>query len=504
MWSSARRSIDYGATSFARRCGSNNSAHSAERTAFPIRQVRDTMDTAAGPGGVPALHAEVYDISPHQLVREDGVEHFDLWTEEVVAPGEITAQRPTVKVRVRVATEARIVPSRASSSAARRFEPIRARIWFESISAEVTGACAKGDRQGDGREVGPYVERLALRATVVPPPSTVVVTDMATTGAAAGGPIETSITTEQATSRERNVGLSASAGGEAGVPTPSVTAAVDRKIVGALTVTAELAGVRPVHWSADIHRRRGSRMRTPTAEFFATYAEWTARLATWSTGLPYEPASLFAEDQVVWPTSPPRVITPPAAANGLPSLAASWTIYPPDTEPSSARAGRVQQAPALPAGASRPAAGRESTADARRPLLARLLGCLTGRSLTKSGLPSSWGGGTRHASAAAGLDGGGARTPNDPADIRALRPCSPKRLLPLGRPAMPEYVLLAVEVAPKTVAHRQAFHTLRRWEGGVDTEAWPPLGADAEAGVQRFLLPVRVRRGEEAHATRPE
>lgn len=447
----------------------------------------------------------MYPTSPHELVREDedGVQHFQLWSEEVEAPGENPAQRPTVEVRMRVAAEARMDPSPARSSAARRLAPICARIWFESISAEVKGARAKGDRQGGDREVGPYVEGLALRATVVPPTRTAVVTDIATTGAAAGGPIEASITTEQATSRERNLGFSASAGGEAGVPIPTVTAGVDRKRVRTLTVTAELTGVRPVQWYADVYRRRGGRMRTATADFFATYAEWTAHLATSSTGLPYEPASLFAEHQLIWPTILPRVSTPPVAADGMPSLAASWTIYPPGTEPSSARAGRVQQGHTLPLSTPHPLEGGEPTAATRRPLRSKLLVCIGGGRPSKYGPPSPRGGGAQGASAAADLESGGARAPSAPADIRALRRCPPMCLLPAARPVVPEYVMLAVEVAPKTVAHRQAFHTLRRWEGGVVTEAWPPPGADAEVGVQRFLLSVRVRRIQEPHATGP-
>lgn len=325
VWSSTWSSLSFsgGVTSRARRRGSNKSAHSAERTAFLVRLQRDAMDLEAGSSGKLASCADMYHISYHELVQQDenGPENFELWIDQDTAPGDTT-----VKVRVRVAAEARVVSPTMRPLEARRLEPIRACIWFESISAAVTGASAKRHRHGSGREVGPYVERLELRATVMPPPGSVVVTDSADTPEE---PLETHITTEEVITRERNVGFAANAGGEAGVPCPAVNVGVDRRNGRALTVTTEVAGVHPVRWDADIHRRHRSRFKTATTESFATYAEWTAHLVTWSTGLPYEPASLFADGQSVWPTNPPKVTAPPAAASGAPSLTGRWTINPP-------------------------------------------------------------------------------------------------------------------------------------------------------------------------------
>lgn len=477
-------------------------ASSAVRAAFPIRELRDGQSLAA-------CQPEQYPISPYERIGADDadVEYFDLLIDEVVAPSESTSPRPTIQVGVRLLAEAWVDTFPARCRTARGVEQVRVRTGFQSISAQVRDASAKGDSRGSGREVGPYVRGLELRATVVPPTGTVVVTEIATAGAAAGGPTESNITTEMANSRENNRGFSVCVGGEAGVPVPSVTAAVDRKKVHGLSATAELAGVPVVQWSAVKLRRRGATGNVATTSFFpSTYAEWTARLATWSNGLTYEPALLFAARQEQWSTNPPRLTTPPPAADGWPSLAARWTIYHHGTEPSSPYARWVPHA--APASlAERHSQGRdEPTGIARYSHVSALLRRWGGREVLASGPPPPRGGGARGVLATAYLDGGDARPPPraDPADVRALRRRSPRRLLPLDRPAVPEFIVLAVEVAPKMAAHRQASHAVRWWQGGVVNEAWPPAGADAEAGVRRFLIPVAVRRRREAHATRPD
>lgn len=503
-WAAARTSLDWAhcLPALVNGRSSEQPAHAEMRTAFPIRELRDGQSSAAG-------RAEQLAISPYQRIGVDaaGVEHFDLWIAEEVALGASTSQLPTAQVGVRLVAEAWIAGSPESSSAARGVEQVRVRMGFQSVSAEVRDASAKGDRHGGAREVGPYVRGLQLRATVVPPMGTVVVTEMATAGAAAGGPTETNITTEMANSGERNHGLSVSVGGEAAAPIPSVTATVDRKKVQGSTTTAELARVPGVQWSAVKPQRRGATGNTTTTSSVpSTYAEWTARLATWSNGLTYEPEFLFAARLEQWSTTSPRVTTPPPAADGWPSLAACWTIYPHGTEPSSPYAGCVPQASAAPSAERHSQNGEEPTRLARHPHLLILLRCFCGRNIPASVPPPPRGGGALGDPAVAQLDGGGARHPPRaaPADIRALRRCSPRRLLLLGRSAVPEFIVLAVEVAPQMVAHRQAFHTLRWWEGGVVSEAWPPPGADAEAGVHRFLIPVCVRRRREAHGTRPD
>lgn len=500
IWSSARAaaktSLDWAHSLPALVNGRSNEqpAHAAMRTAFPIRELRDRQGSAAG-------RAERLPISLHQRIGVDdaGVEHFDLLIDDAMAPSGSTWPQPAVHVEL--LAEAWIARSQESSSAVRGDEQVRVRVGFASINAEVRDASAKGDRHGGGREVGPYVRGLELRATVVPPTGSVVVTEMVTAGVAAGGPPDANIITEMANGREGNRGASVGFGGEAGVPIPSVTAAVERKKVQGSTTTAELARVPRVQWIAFKRPRRGATGSTTTASFVpSTYAEWTARLATWSNGLTYEPEVLFAGRLEQWSTTPPRVTAPPPAADGWPSLAARWIIYLHGSDPSPPCEGWVPPAAAAPL-AERHSQGREEpTWRARHPHLSTLLGCFGGRNVHAAGPPPPRGGGARGVPAVAHLDGGAARPPPRaaPADIRALRRRSARRLFPLGRSGVPESILLAVEVAPQMAAHRQAFHTLRRWEGGVVSEAWPPPGADAEAGVRRFLITVSVRRSREA------
>jgi len=447
--------------------------HAAERAAFPIR---GPPSGGAPLGGGPSA-APPYPYAKRILLNGDDAQMFDLFYRRVLLTanevGELVSQK--VKIRVRVAAS---VVSDADPGG-----PLEGTLRVLDVETSVEGLLTVVEKQSwspsrhrvPSRVLGYYIHKLSVRAAVVPPPGNTVVMQDVSGGGDTGVSVinhSTAATTGLAT------GGSVGIGGDAG-PLPNITVSAERETSRTSEVSAERR--MPVSgWAAAIvQREMGGMAGVSCADGpDPTYVEWTWSLACWSTGLLYEPASIFRKDTPVW-SGLPTTLAVPAQVEGRNALSARLSVYaqgntpwsPPSTYDDWVESAMTSAAASL-GGAAHAGPGAADPADLDRPV-----GCPTNT------IEPLLGPGLVLAPPPLSLSPPVRRHRPPPLSLH-VSPCRRRRC---------RKVVFAVELAPSLALHRQEFRMLHAEH--VESERWPPP-AHPELGVQRFLFRVRVTAGE--------
>eukprot|EP00168_Porphyra_purpurea_P017094 TRINITY_DN5768_c0_g1_i1.p2 TRINITY_DN5768_c0_g1~~TRINITY_DN5768_c0_g1_i1.p2 ORF type:complete len:320 (-),score=65.27 TRINITY_DN5768_c0_g1_i1:85-1044(-) len=278
-------------------------------------------------------------------------------------------------------------------------------------------------------------------------------------------------------------GVSVGMGGDAG-PLPNITVSAERET----SRTSEKSAERTIPvsgWAAAIVQRElggiaGMCGATDGPE--PTYAEWTWSLACWSSGLPYEPASIFRKDTPVW-SGVPTTLAVPAQVDGLTALSARLSVYPQGDTPWSSPSTNDGWAESMMAAAAASLGGGRAAHVGPDTWAADPAGLGRPNGRPAAALEPLLGPGLMLAPPSP-LPSPPARCGPRPALGLHLRPC---------RRRQRRKVTFAVELAPSLALHRQEFHKVHAEY--VESEQWPPPG-HPELGVQRFLFRVRVTAGE--------
>ncbi|OSX80998.1 hypothetical protein BU14_0027s0024 [Porphyra umbilicalis] len=448
----------------------------AERAAFPIR---GPPSGGAPLGGGPSA-APPTTYAKRILRNGDDAQEFDLFYRRVLLTanevGELVSQ--TVKIRVRVAAS---VVSDADPG-----DPLAGTLRVLDVDTSVEGQLTVVEKQSwspsrhrvPSRVLGYYIHKLSVRAAVVPPPgNTVVMKDVSGGGDAGVSVINHSTVATTGFTTGGSVGV----GGDAG-PLPNITVLAERETSRTSEVSAERT--MPVsEWSAAIVQREMGGMAgvgCAADRPDSTYVEWTWSLGCWSTGLPYEPASIFRKDTPVWSVLP-TTLGVPAQVDGLNALSAQMVLYAQDDAPWSPPSAQDDSTESAMAAAAASLGGAVQTgpdtwaadpADLYRPV-----GC------PANTLEPLLGPGLALAPPLLRLSPPARRHRPPPLSLH-VGPCRRRRC---------RKVAFAVELAPSLALHRQEFRMLHPEH--VESERWPPP-ALPELGVQRFLLRVRVSGGE--------
>lgn len=448
--------------------------HAAEKAAFPIR----------GPTAAPRVPRDGIEAEPSALPvstasrigdRTNGVQEFELWyrseLQVVNADGNDVYQ--VVKIRVRV--NASVEESDELDGA------LVCSLQVANVDLSVDGQLAALGRDGPGRVLGYYLERLSLLLAAVPPPDTsVVVKDVG----GPGGPNDAAegisrVTHGQVESRERTLGATLGIGGDAG-PIPAFELQAQHIRNRSDEVTAEVS--QPAwKWTSSIRRRERTQDGSDQLGFEVrnapdpTYVEWTWSLVCWSTGLPYNVAAIFDKDRAVWPPLPIELAVP-AMMPCVAGLTSRMVIHDQSNAPWSPQwssdgwewgAGGGRASPPAPAEAALIAQmdpAEPPSLDPAAPLMSLLSGGMT---IAPSSIPLAPSPPPRRS----------------PSRVAAVFPRLRRRT---------KKVTFVVELAPSLCVHRQTFHR-RWWLEDVESKRWPPL---PEMGVQRFRFRVRVRQRE--------
>lgn len=442
----------------------------AEKAAFPIRG-----STAASRGSQEGNEA----TSPAIPIRTasrignrmNGTQEFELWyrTELPVVDADGKSVLQVVKIRVRV--EASVVEDTEQCGALVGF------LRVVDVDLGVDSQLAIVGRDGPGRVLGYYLDRLSVLVAAVPPPdSSVVVKDVGgQDGPNAAVDGVSRITHGTVESRERTLNATVGIGGEAGL-IPSLALQAQQTTSRTNDVSAEMS--RPAwKWTGSI------RQRERTADTVAplgcgvrnapdpTYVEWTWSLVCWSTGLPYNAGEIFLKDKQVWPPLATELGVP-ARMPCVAGLSTRMVIYDQSNAPWSPQwssdgwegaTGGERPSPPPPADEA-PAPRMEPVGLAASHPAASLAPLLrAGLKLAPPTVPLA--------------------SPPPP-----LSPVVPVAASSPRRRQRTKKVTFVVELAPSLCLHRQTFRK-RWWRGDVESLRWPP---SPEVGVQRFRFRVRV------------
>lgn len=446
-------------------CSRKKAQRAAEKAAFPIR----------GPVAVPRAPQEGHEAASPAIPistacrignTTDGMQEFELWYRTEISLVDADGKDVLQVVKIRVRVEAAVVADAAQGGV------LVGTLRVVHVDLGVDGQLAVIDREGRGRVLGYYLDRLSVLVAAVPPPDTcVVVKDVG----GRDGPNAvvdgiSRIIHGTAESRERTFGATVGIGGEAGA-IPSLALQAQQVTNRTDEVSAEMT--QPAwKWTGSIRQReRTTDTTTPLGWAVPnapdpTYVEWTWSLVCWSTGLPYNAAEIFRKEKDVWPQLATELAVP-AQMPCVTGLSSRMVIYD------------ESNASWSPQWSSD---GREGATGGRCVSPPSLADAAPSATMNAVGRPAH-----DPAASLAPLLRAGLMVAPFPTPVASSPPVPAGALSP-RRQHRPKKVTFVAELAPTLSLHRQTFHK-RWWLEDVVNERWPPA---PELGVQRFRFRVRV------------